>query len=249
MNSNEHQLMKLFQLPRVWGLPSISPPCMRLETWLRMTDIPYEFRVMDLVNYPAPKGKIPYIEDQGKLMGDSTLIIEHLKKTRNVDPDAHLSAAERAISTAFTRMLMENTYWLTVHDRYILEAGWAAYSQLIRPMVTHGYPEEAHDAVVAGFREQILAGYRGHGIGRHTSEEVHQIGAADLEAVSMFLADKPFFFGDKPSSVDAAALGVVANIIEVPIDSPTLHFGRSLPNLVAYCRRMRERFYSDLIAS
>lgn len=242
-------MIKLFQLPRVWGLPSISPPCVRLETWMRMTGIPYEARVMDPVNYPIPKGKIPYIEDNGMIMGDSTLIIDYLRKTRNVDPDAGLTPHERSISTAFSRMLTENTYWITVLDRYAFDPGWAIYRELIRPMITVGAPEEQHEAILAGFKEKILAGYYGHGLGRHTNDEVVQIMKGDLEAVSTFLADKPFFFGDTPTSVDATAYGVIANVINVPLDTPTLRYGRSLPNLVAYCQRMHDRFFPDLAAT
>lgn len=241
-------MIKLFQLPRVWGLPSISPPCMRLETWMRMTDISYEARVMDPVNYPIPKGKIPYIEENGMIMGDSTLIIDYLRRTRNVDPDARLTPTERAISTAFSRMLTENTYWITVHDRYVYEPGWAVYRELIRPMITVGAPIEQHEEIIAGFKQTILAGYHGHGLGRHTSEEVIQIMKADLDAVSTFLGDKPFFFGDKPTGVDATAYAVVANVINVPLDTQLARFGRELPNLVAYCKRMQDRFFPDLVA-
>jgi hypothetical protein len=49
--------------------------------------------------------------------------------------------------------------------------------------------------------------------------------------------------------MDAAAFGVIANLIEVPIDSAISRHGRGLPNLVAYCKRMRDRFFSDLEAS
>lgn len=32
----------LIQYPRAGALPSISPFCLKLETWLRMTNIPYQ---------------------------------------------------------------------------------------------------------------------------------------------------------------------------------------------------------------
>jgi glutathione S-transferase len=113
-------------------------------------------------------------------------------------------------------------------------------------MITAGAPVEQHEAIIAGFKQAILAGYHGHGIGRHTSEEVHQIMKTDLDAVSTFLGDKPFFFGDRPTSLDATAYGVVANIINVPLDTETSRYGRGLSNLVAFCKRMQDRFFPDL---
>jgi glutathione S-transferase len=219
---------------------------MRLETWLRMTESPHEVTFMDLVNVPPPKGKVPYVNDAGKLMGDSTFIIKHLVRTRGVDPDAELSAADRAVSWALQRMLMENTYWLVVHDRYRAEAGWQVYRRLVMGMLAPGAPEEQQAPIAEEFRRGILAQYNGHGIGRHTEAEVDEIGADDLAALSDFLGNKPFFFGEKPTTTDATAYACVANLIEVPLDTPTARFGRSRRNLVDFCRRMHLRFFPDI---
>lgn len=44
---------------------------------------------------------------------------------------------------------------------------------------------------------------RGHGIGRHSSDEVQKIGCDDVQAISDFLGDKPFIMGEKPTIVSA----------------------------------------------
>src|SRR5262249_28329191 len=111
--------IKLFQGPPAYGLAgSASPPCMKLETWLRISGVPYEHGEFPSMTKAPPKGKIPYIEDGGVLIGDSTLIIEHVKRTRGVDPDKDLTASERAVGLAFRRMLKENFYWVLMHIRY-----------------------------------------------------------------------------------------------------------------------------------
>eukprot|EP00475_Leptophrys_vorax_P013787 TRINITY_DN20148_c0_g1_i3.p1 TRINITY_DN20148_c0_g1~~TRINITY_DN20148_c0_g1_i3.p1 ORF type:complete len:205 (+),score=43.10 TRINITY_DN20148_c0_g1_i3:48-662(+) len=94
---------------RPWGYPNASPYSSKLETWLRMAEIPFTvIRGMDLQH--APKGKVPYIELDGKLMGDSQLIIEYLsKKWPNCKcTDAHLTPEEKAISLAFIRLSCES---------------------------------------------------------------------------------------------------------------------------------------------
>lgn len=40
-------------------------------------------------------------------------------------------------------------------------------------------------------------------MGVHTPEEVSKFGCADLKVLSDMLADKPFFFGDEPTTVGA----------------------------------------------
>ena len=42
MTNTAHQPIKLFQFPRMFGIPNLSPFCCKLETWLRIAQIPYE---------------------------------------------------------------------------------------------------------------------------------------------------------------------------------------------------------------
>jgi glutathione S-transferase len=247
--SDTKPAIKLFQGPPVYGLPwSPSPPCMKLTTWLRMAGVPYELGPFPSMTQPPPKGKIPYIEDDGALIGDSTLIIEHLKRTRAIDLDLGLTKVERAIGLAFRRMLKENTYWLLMHIRYEDDANWPSWRRaLASSFVPKGAPDAALEqalAIVDGIRKLVHDYLHAQGLGRHTVEEIHQIGSAEVMAVSDFLGDKPFFFGDKPTGTDATVYTFMAQLIELPFDSPTTKVARGQKNLVDYCGRMRARFFS-----
>jgi glutathione S-transferase len=226
---------------------------MKLETWLRIASIPYELNQFYSLTV-APKGKVPYIiEDDGLAVGDSTLIIEHLKRTRQIDPDQGLTPTEHAIGMSFRRMMKENLYWVVSYTRWQDDAGFKIYRTVIQPAARMALEaaglqltDEALDSRMDSRRKQCIDQLFMQGLGRHSSEEVNWIGSGDLIAVSDFLGDKAFFFGDKPTGVDATIYSHVANVIDVPIDSPCARVGRQRKNLVDYCRRMRERFFSDL---
>ena len=49
MTNTVHQPIKLFQFPHMFGIPNLSPFCCKLETWLRIAQIPYE-----VVDTPDP---------------------------------------------------------------------------------------------------------------------------------------------------------------------------------------------------
>lgn len=239
--------IKLYQYAPAHGLAgSASPACMKLETWLRMTKIPYEMGGWP--SPPPPKGKMPFIDDGGMLIADSTLIIEHLKRTRGVDPDEGLTAAERAVSHAFRRMLKENFYWVLMHIRYVEEPSWEVWkADLLGMMLPPGAPDEARQNVVGiidGIQKNVKDQLHAHGLGRHTAEEIHRIGIADLTAVSDFLGDKAFFFGDRPTGVDATLYAHLAQLFDMPFDSASTRFAKSRQNLVDYCARMRAKFYA-----
>jgi glutathione S-transferase len=58
---------------------------------------------------------------------------------------------------------------------------------------------------------------------------------------STFVID--YFLGDAPSTLDATAYAFLANLLWVPVESPLKVHARQYPQLEAYCRRMRERYY------
>ncbi|CAD5374360.1 Glutathione S-transferase [Rubrivivax sp. A210] len=232
-------MIKLYQFAPAFGLPNASPFCMKVETWLRMAGLPYRaVNSGDVLK--APKGKLPYIDDDGTLVADSQFIIEHLKSRHGVKLDAGLSPGQQAQATAFQRLFEENLYWAVVHTRWINEAGWALTKEAFFAAV----PMPLRLLLPTLARRGLRAELRGQGMGRHGETEIHAIGCRDITAVADFLADRPFLLGDQPSSIDATAYAFLANLLWVPIDSPIKRQAQAQPNLEAYCRRMKARFYA-----
>jgi hypothetical protein len=47
----------------------------------------------------------------------------------------------------------------------------------------------------------MIKNFKIMGIGKHSEEEIVNIGCADLKALSAILDDKPYFLSDKPTAV------------------------------------------------
>ena len=232
-------MIKLHQFAPAFGLPNASPFCMKMENYLRMAGLDYE-----LVNsgdvLKAPKRKLPYIDDEGTVVADTSIIIDYLKGKYGDPLDAHLSALDRATATAFQRLLEENLYWAVVHTRWVQEEGWA----LTKAAFFGAMPVPLRWIVPALARRGIVSEMRGHGMGRHGAEEIHAIGCRDLTAVADYLADKPYMLGEQPSSLDATVYAFLANLLWAPVDSPIRTHAQGRPNLEAYCQRMKARYYA-----
>lgn len=93
------------------------------------------------------------------------------------------------------------------------------------------------------FREGILQEFHGQGMGRHTAEENYALARADMTALSDYLGERSYFMGEDPTSLDATAYAWLAHILWVPFQGPVKEYAVSLPNLVAYCHRMKEQYY------
>jgi glutathione S-transferase len=80
-------------------------------------------------------------------------------------------------------------------------------------------------------------------VGRHSKEEIYQLGKDDITAIATSLGQQKFFFGEQPSSIDAVLYGFLANIITPPINSPLKQHTMSYSNLVEHCERMKQKYY------
>ncbi len=232
-------MIKLYQFEPAWGLPNASPFCLKIETYLRMVNLPYE-SVYTAEIGKAPKGKMPYIEDRGKVIADSNFIIAYLKSTYGDPLDSNLSRSELAVSLAMRRLIEENLYWTAVHGRWMDESNWPK----TKAIFFDSFPPILKNLIPILARQQIQKSLNGHGMGRHQEAEIYEIGVADVVALSDFLGDKLFFMGDQPTSLDASAYGTLANILWVPIESPIKEQASKLTNLSDFCQRMKERFYA-----
>ena len=242
MATAAHQPVRLFQFPRMFGIPNVSPFCCKLETWLRIAHIPYQ--VVDSNPRKAPKGKLPFIEDAGVYVADSSLIVEHLSRTRGVDPDAHLDARQRAIALLVQRTLEEHCAFVTLYTHFIREAGWrhtrAAFNSV---------PSMVRPLVAGMVRRQMRKLLWTQGILRHSDEAIMEAGVRDWRAVLEVMSNGPYFFGDEPTGIDAIVFGALATTAQTPIESPVRDFLRSQPRIVAYAERMRSQFFPELAAS
>ncbi len=234
-------MIKLHQLARTWGIPNLSHFCVKIETYLRMTKQPYQ--VVDSLPLKGPRGKLPFIVDKDKKVSDSRLILNYLKSTYGDTLDAHLSAEQKAIAKSFQRLLEEHLYWIGMMSRWnYTEANW----QTNRKAIFSVLPPVARDLAAFVYRRRINSQILGHGIGRLTAQEAFELAKEDIDALADFLADKPYFMGDKPTSLDASAYGILVNTLGCPIESPIKDHALTKKNLVDYCQRMQAEFFPEL---
>ncbi|MBF0350259.1 MAG: glutathione S-transferase family protein [SAR324 cluster bacterium] len=228
-------MIKFYQLPAIEGVSSGSPFCMKLETYLKLAHIPYERLEHPKYLRLAPKGKMPFIEHNGVRMGDSGFIIEYLWKTFGNPLDSELSASEIALGIAIRRMVEENLYWSVVYSRWIDARYWNDFKK----MAFGELPPVLRDLLPEYLKRKVTQALHGHGIGRHTEEEIYDIGKADLTALSDLLSSKKFFNGTQPGTLDATTYAFLAGILYVPLETPLQKHLKTKKNLVNYCQRMK----------
>jgi glutathione S-transferase len=190
----------------------------------------------------APKGKVPYILIEGRLVGDSQLIIDELERRLAAEGkpglDDGLSPRDAAIGHTIRRTLEEAYYFVGLYARWKLDDAYALMRDEFKKFVP-GF-------VMPLVRRDQLKKLHAQGTGRHTAEEATAMGCADLDAFAELLGSQQFLLGDRPRTVDCTLFGFLELTLGFPLDSPLQRRAASHENLVAYRRRMRERWWKDL---
>jgi len=233
-------MITLYTFGRAFGLPDMSPFVMKAEMLLKFSGLDYR---TDSDGFSkAPKGKLPYIDDDGEIVADSTFIRRHIEQKYGFDFDKGLDAEQQAIAWAFERMFEDHVYWTFLHARWIDEKNFNRGPRVYFERM----PIPMRFIVPRMARRQLKAQIMGHGMGRHTAEEIVSLGTRSLDAAANFLGHKTFMMGDEPSGLDATAFAFLAGALCPIFETPLRTAAERHDNIKAYVGRMAERYYPGL---
>lgn len=220
-------------------ISSPSPFCLKLETWLHLAGIKYK-AVGDYNPMKAPKGKAPYVTlDDGRVLADSSHIIQTLAAEYDVSLDDHLNPKQRAQAVLIQRTVEDHLYFCILHDRWVRDAGFA----ILKDAYFASAPLPLRVIVPGVARRGVKKASHAQGTSRHSDEEVWAAGVADIDALSFALGDDHFFGGDSPATVDAVVYGAVANLLWGPFPGPFQAAVSERKNLVAWVERVHARTF------
>jgi glutathione S-transferase len=235
-NNTPKDVVILHGIPRSPTIPSASPFILKLETYLRMAKIKYEY---DSTDSFGPKGKTPWISLNGEHVGDSQLIINFLEKKFEKNLNGSYSEDQLAVATLARVALEEHFFWAAALWTFVFDKAHHIYNH-----ITHINPKWLI-GVFVGRKVKKVGWY--HGIGRHSQEEIQALASKDIRSVAKILGNKKFLLGDEPCADDAALFGFFAQTQwGLLMGSPYQKLvNDELKNVQEYCVRMKEKFWPD----
>lgn len=230
-------MITLYTFGPAFGLPDASPFVTKAEMLLKLAGLPYRTERGSLRH--APKGKLPYLDDMGRIVADSTLIRWHLEKTYRIDFDEGLTDAERGIAWAVEKLMEDNLYWAVARVRWLdvnnFRKGPAMFFRRV-PAPVRGLVERL-------VRRKVRQMLWGQGLGRHSDEELLALASHGIRSIADILGDKPYLMGDRPCGADATLFAFAASLLCPLFESPIRTAAESHRNVVDYVARMRAMYY------
>lgn len=225
--------------PGVWGLCSPSPFAVKLETFLRIAEVPYT--TAPLTGPPrSPTGKFPYLlMPNGEVLADSSRIIEELTRARALQVDAALDPQQRALLHLIQRLVEEHIYFVLVWARWTRAEGFGH----VRSAYFNFVPAVLRPLAAMIARRAALAQLHGQGIGRQPEGRILELLQADLTALEQLMPAGGWVFGS-PGRADAICFGFIASLLGTPGNCPAKELTRRFPKLCAHTERVRARYWA-----
>jgi len=222
-------MLTLYSYPELFGIADNNPYGLKTFAFLKLTKVPFRHaHIFDAS--AAPRGQLPYIEDDGTTIGDSDAIIAHLINKYRLTIDATLTPPQRDTDLMIRRTL-DDLYWVMSYSRWKDDRYWPLFRDAL--MREHARVTAADLDKARAFNFQR---YHFQGIGRFTPEAAYARGLADLAVLARLVPADEYVHGRKPGAVDAAIYGFIANILFYDIPTPLKAFVIAHANLERHCR-------------
>jgi len=227
----------LYTFGPYFGLPDASPFVIKVMLLLKFAGTKYSedrsgFR-------KAPKGKLPYIDDDGLIVADSTFIRFYIEKKYGFDFDTGLTPEQKAAAWAIEKMCEEHLYWALVATRWLDDANFAkGQAQFFKAV-----PMPLRPIVQGLIRRKVEKTLKLQGFGRHMPAEQDELAIADINALATLIGDKAFLMGDQPCGADATVFAFVASFLAPVFETPIRTAAERHANLIGYRDRILRRYF------
>ncbi len=177
------------------GQPDLSPFVMKVMILLRMAALPFE--KVDGIGgaRKAPRGKLPYIVDEGRVVSDSRLIRRYLADAHGVDFSGGYDERTLMLGLLAERTLEESSYFIAVERRWIRNDGWV----VMEKAAFGAMPAPIRLLVAPLVRRSIRMSLKGQGTARLSDRENDRLAAENTRAIACLLGDKPYFWANGPA--------------------------------------------------
>lgn len=246
-NSYGKDVVILHQLPRGLKCPNLSPYPIKLELYLVINKIKYE---IDYEEMMSSKHKSPWITLNGVNIADSQLSIEYLNDYFGKNMNSSLSPEEVAVSRAFRALIEDHLYFVLALDRWSYEEGkyLPEFAPLTLPVSLPLIKDYLINKSIKSVKTMVEQQAHGHGIGRHTREEVEAMGIETLKSLSNFLGEKDWMMGkNEPTEIDLIMFSFTVIILYASKMDGLFRMAviNDYSNLESHVDRMRERYWPN----
>lgn len=216
--------------------------CLSLQTYMRMCSLSYETDYRLNAEYMSPSGKVPFIKAGRLIVSEFDPIVnfikakgfnlnKHLKPDDLADMKAYITLAESVLANA--------ELYLTFVDEIV-------WNEVTKTRCGSSFSWPLSVIIPRMKRQQYWKILKANGWAIKTRHQIWEAVKGCCSTLSEKLGEQEYFFGDKPTELDAIVYAHLYTIITTKL--PFEEFGiiiQGFKNLKNFVRRIDANYFSD----
>ncbi|XP_021940906.1 metaxin-2-like isoform X2 [Zootermopsis nevadensis] len=214
--------------------------CLAVQTFLKMCGLDFEVEQRSNAEYMSPSGRVPFIKCGAFLIAELDPIISFVNN-KGISLSDKMDNAQKADMRAY--MSLVNTV-LANAELYITWCDKTTLQEVTKPRFGSVLPWPLNHVIVWQKRSQVVKKLGVLGWAHKTLDEVYQEVENCCNALSVRLGNQPYFFGDRPTELDALVFGHLFTILTTPL--PNNRFAsivRGYSNLIDLCKLVEKEYF------
>ncbi|EGT56678.1 hypothetical protein CAEBREN_25436 [Caenorhabditis brenneri] len=216
--------------------------CLAVQTFLRMTSLPFSVRQRPNVEFISPNAVIPLLKINKTLITGFDAIVDFVNK-KGVILTTHLSETQIADMRANISLMH---HLLKTVEMYILWKHDETYAKVTKPRVGSVYHWPLSSIIPFMRRRAALTKLADKEWDTKTMDEVGEQADKVFRALSAQLGTQKFLTGDLPTEADALLFGHMYTLITVrlPLTNIT-NILKKYPNLIDFTKRVEQLYFKQ----
>ncbi|KAK2180056.1 hypothetical protein NP493_460g04025 [Ridgeia piscesae] len=216
--------------------------CLSVKALLHMNDLHYQVELRVNAESMSPTGKVPFLKVNSFLVSEFDPTVAFIRAKGHSLSD-HLNKLEQAEMRAYMALvdsvLINAELYFTWYDKVI-------WKEVTKPR--HGALYSWPLNILLPLKKQFEVNRMLSSIGwtRKTFPEVCEDVKTCCQALSETLGDHLYFFGDRPTELDALVFGHLYSLLTISLPvSRVAETVEQFSNLLNFCRRIDDTYFKD----
>jgi len=217
--------------------------CLAVQAFLHMANLDFTIEMRSNSEQMSPSGKVPFIKAGAFVVSEMDPIVAFVN-TKGISLTSNLDSSQRADMRAYMSLVnnvMGNA------ELYISWVDTTTLSEVTKPRHMSVFPWPLSHLLTWQKKNQVLKLLSALGWTSKTMEDVYNEVETCCKALSERLDNSLFFFGSRPTELDALVFGHLFTVLTTPLpDNRLKMIVQQFGNLVKLCENIETDYFERL---
>ncbi|XP_044000967.1 metaxin-2-like isoform X1 [Aphidius gifuensis] len=183
--------------------------CLAVQAYLHMCNLEYQIEPRKNAEYMSPSGRVPFIHCGAFVIADFDNIVQFVTR-KGTSLSSDLDESEQADMRAYISLV---NHGLANAEQYICWVDSVTRDNVTKPRHGSVYPWPLNHILNWQKERQVTKKLKVLRIFNKTLDEIYEDVKMYCSTLSERLGGKPYFYGDKPTELDALVFGHINAIL------------------------------------